>query len=175
MEVMPKRQCRGYSLFELVAVISVFSILIGVFLNRLAYVQELTEKTAMEMTVMNIRTGLRYKLAEIMVNNRQAELPALLTDNPLQWLEKPPENYAGEFSSHADLEIPPGNWYYDRQKNELAYRLNRSAHYPGNGEAPEIRYRVSGLVQEQNLNGIKSKVVSDIKLVPVNTIKWFQE
>src|ERR1035441_753558 len=113
---------RGSNLFELVVVICLVLTLVGVFAHRFLFLQELSEKTAMEMTVMNMRTGMRYQLAELMVQGRLYEMPAMLERNPILWLASPPANYAGEFDEASDEHIQLGNWYFDKKRRELVYQ-----------------------------------------------------
>jgi hypothetical protein len=49
------------------------AIVAGVLLERALYYQEYAEMTAMKMTVANMRSGLRYKVADLIMNNRLSE------------------------------------------------------------------------------------------------------
>ncbi|MBI3529782.1 MAG: hypothetical protein HY067_17665 [Betaproteobacteria bacterium] len=132
---------RGASQLELAVSIVLFAIFLAVFLERAFYYQEYAEKTAMEMTVANMRTGLRYKIADLIMNNRLSEMPTLADENPVIWLAEPPENYLGEFDS------PPrdgtaGKWFYDKRNRELVYTVNNRRHFmPYGGRDFTIRYR----------------------------------
>ena len=76
----------GASRLELVVSIVLVGIFATVFLERTLYYQEYAEMTAMEMTVANMRTGLRYKVAELIMNNRMSEIATLADENPMTWL-----------------------------------------------------------------------------------------
>lgn len=165
---------RGISTFELVLVIAVFTAFVGLFAYRFRYLQEYAEKTAVEMTVLNIRTGLRYKMADLMMQNRLYELPMLLKENPVNWLEKPPLNYVGEVSSQGGDEIRPGNWYFDARKKQLVYKLNLSDHFEWQGEGnPELRYSAVGLTQGVKRGDSVAQAVVGIKLVQTSDGRWF--
>jgi len=171
VKIIHPRQ-NGLSTLELVLAIALFTLLAGVAAYRFRYLQEAAEKTAVEMTVMNIRTGLRNKTAELMMENRMPELPALLQENPVNWLEKPPENYVGERSDQD--QIPPGSWYFDRKQQQLVYRLNLDGHFEGGGEGPaEIRYRAVGLMQSLKRGATEVSTVVGIKLEAVSAVRWF--
>ena len=91
-------QC-GASFLELAVCVALMAIFVGVLLERALYYQEYAEKTAMESTAENIRTGLRYKVADLILANRASEIPALAEENPINWLAERPPNYLGELDS----------------------------------------------------------------------------
>ena len=95
----------------------------------------------MEMTVANMRSGLRYKVADLIMNNRLSEIATLVDENPVKWLASLPENYMGEFDSAPRTAIA-GRWYFDRTKHELVYTPNNRRRFvPSSGEHFKSRYR----------------------------------
>lgn len=163
----------GFSLFELVVVICLFSILVGVFVHRFLFLQELAEKTAMETTVINMRTGMRYQLAELMVQGRSYEMSAMLERNPIVWLTTPPANYAGEFDEASAEPIPPGNWYFDKKRRELVYQPRHHEYIQDSKIQPEYRYAIRGWFTQQNDNQSQLPILTGIRLVEVTGVKWF--
>ena len=73
-------------MFELVVVIVITSVIVITLLNRFLYYQEMAEKSVMEMTVMNMRSGLRLRIAELIMQDRMSEAGRLLQENPITWL-----------------------------------------------------------------------------------------
>lgn len=169
---------RGFTLFELVVVIVITSLLAIILLNRLWYYQEVAEKTAMEMTVMNMRSGLRLRIADLMTQDRMGEAAQLAQENPIHWLETPPPNYMGEFNNPKQGALIPGNWYFDTGQQELVYLLQHNRFLkPGMGENPEgknaLRFHVTAVGHpRQNGNGTVHKI-EGITLVPVTQYHWF--
>jgi hypothetical protein len=134
-------QQHGASRLELAVAMLLVSIFVAVLLDRALYYQEFAEMTAMEMTVANMRSGLRYKVADLIINNRVPEIAALADENPMTWLASPPDNYLGEYDKAPQTAIE-GNWYYDRTDHELVYTLNKRRHFvPSSGEEFTVRYR----------------------------------
>jgi hypothetical protein len=150
-------QQRGASQLELAVSIVLFAIFLVVFLERALYYQEYAEKIAMEMTVANMRTGLRYKIADLIVNKRMAEIPALADENPVNWLAGQPENYLGEFDS-LPRDGTAGKWFYDKRNLELVYTVNNRRHFvPYDGRDFTLRYRVARI---QGPAGTSSRTAS---------------
>ena len=100
--------------------IVIFSVLAAVLLDRFSHYQELAEKAAMESMVRGIKTGLQIRLAELIIENRQAEAGVLESEDPVRWLESKPANYGGAYP-----EQPlPGTWYFDSRERHLVYVVN---------------------------------------------------
>ena len=165
---------RGASQLELAVSIVLIAIFLAVFLERTFYYQEYAEKTAMEMTVANMRTGLRYRIAGLMLDNRLSEIPALADENPVNWLAEPPENYLGEFDS------PPrdgtaGKWFYDRRAGELAYTVNNRRHFvPYDGRDFTIRYRAARIRGAAMTSSPGTRPQVWVELTPRQIYAWLQ-
>lgn len=87
----------------------VVAILIGVFLERSFFYVALAERTAMEVTVQRINTGLRLRRAADLVAGKPSPAAA------------PQDLFAFAF-----LAAPPaGPWRYDPGAGELAYGTAR--------------------------------------------------
>ncbi len=117
----PIRGQAGLNQFEFMMVVIAIALLWMVALNRLRNLQEIAEKTTVEMTVRNIQSGLRWEMSERIVAGREASIAELAGGNPVRWLGKPPVDYLGEFSA-APADFLPGRWYFDTQRKELRYR-----------------------------------------------------
>lgn len=116
---------RGYSRFELVFVIIIASIVMLVLLDRTRHFQALAEKHAMQMTIINMRSGLRLQVAELLIAERMDEVDDLVTENPINWLEAPPPNYLGELRNPQRSTLPGNTWYFDPGRRELVYIPHR--------------------------------------------------
>jgi hypothetical protein len=163
---------RGASRLELAVVVAVFGALATVFLERTLYYQEYAEMVAMEMTVANLRTGLRYRVAELLLQDKVSEIPTLADANPMDWLQTRPENYIGELDS-APEEERRGAWYFDRGRRELVYTANNRRFFsPSVYRDFSVRYRtmrVGG--REIDGAGIAQEWVA---LVLVSDYRWLQ-
>jgi prepilin-type N-terminal cleavage/methylation domain-containing protein len=162
------RQCvAGFTLLELMVVICIASVLATVFAGRLLYYQELAEKATFELVLARTKMGLRIHMAELIMTRRQQQVIDLEKENPMQWLEEPPPNYAGEYSA------PPksGHWYYATREHEMVYVPTYSSYLDAATAAiGELRFRVVVPMQDDPATG--SKTPAGVGLKPVREYKW---
>ncbi len=145
LQISPARTSQsGFTLFELIVVIVIISVLAATLLNRVLYYQEQAERTAMVEVAAAIQTALVLQYGQLMIHHREAEIPALAVENPMNWLLKRPANYAGEFFAPTPTSVRSGNWVFDLKSRELIYIPSSTSHVaPGNDGYKWIRYRVS--------------------------------
>lgn len=148
--------------------VAVIAALAAVLLDRLLYLEEQAEKTAMESAVQTIRAGLRYRLAELLGRGDARGIARLAAENPMGWMDRPPAGYRGEFAGRAPA-ADEAQWYYDTERRELAYRprLTRYLRAPG-GDGAEIRFRVVALPRDAVRETAQWAV-----LEPVEPYRWF--
>jgi len=154
----------GFSLFEFFVAASVISLIAALLLERLLVYQEYAERTAMELTVTNMRSGLRLRTAEFMTQGRLHEVGKLINENPVRWLETPPPNYLGELAHPVPAALPQGNWYFETTTRELVYlpRDNRFFTAAWNSRKDAMRFHVVGVRQAP---GTKDRAESRIEWV----------
>ena len=164
----------GASLLEFTVCMALIGIFVGVLLERALYYREYAEKTAMESTAENIRTGLRYKVADLILANRVSEIQTLADENPMNWLAERPGNDLGELDS-VPADEPKGQWYFDKRNRELVYTVNNRRHFsPSSYRDFSVRYRAmrvsAGAVTDRSSNFASTWV----SLVLVAEYGWFQ-
>ena len=145
--VLPLAAARntGYSMFEFIVLVVLTSVMGVGLADRLNYYQELTEKTVMEASVRNIRSGLLMRRAELLVQENVIETAKLLKQNPITWLENPPINYVGELSAERIQTVPAGSWYFNTSIGELVYFPNLRRHLEIENQEKTIRYQVTAI------------------------------
>lgn len=111
----------GLSHLEFSVMLAVLALIWLAALNRLHEVQEMGEKTAVEMTIRNIQSGLRLEMSERIMTKHESSIVEMAGSNPVNWLEKKPDNYLGEFPGIPDR-FSSGSWYFDTSRHEISYR-----------------------------------------------------
>ena len=161
-----KRQ-PGFTLFELLVIILLVSVLSLVLYDRFLGYQALAEKTAMEMTVINMRSGLRLRVAELMMEGKMDEIAGLVHENPINWLAAPPANYIGALQNPEQSAIPGNAWYFDTSRHELIYMPDRANIFAAEPRASAVRFRVAATIQPPVKGGSKIPKVEGVTLVRI--------
>lgn len=139
---------RGFTLIELIVVISIVAILASVLLNRMQLYQEQAEKAAMEQTAGALQSALTLRYGSLLTKNTGSDAPALAKENPMNWLAKPPANYAGEFYDITPRSAAPGNWAFDLKTRNLIYFVDRGDHFtPDKDGRTWVRYHANLLYE----------------------------
>ncbi|MEO8006967.1 MAG: hypothetical protein ABI728_00380 [Betaproteobacteria bacterium] len=160
-------------MFEFAAAIAIIAVFGGVLLQRMLYLQEYAEMTAMELTIANLRTGLRYKTGDLLIRDKVSEIALLADENPINWLENHPDNYQGEFDLTPDADLR-GKWYFDKARRELVYTVNNRRHFlTASDQDYALRWHAVRLpVNEQRVSRNESSV-QWVALVQVGGGRWF--
>lgn len=167
---------KGFTLLELVVVAVVIGVLVAVFLDRVLFYQEQVEKVVMETTVRNIRSGLRLRLADMVIHNRRSEILLLAGENPINWLATKPGNYLGEYDGSKPEEIQASGWYFDAKDKTLVYLPDMAEHFqPDPAGRKRVRYRVAPVYERDKENGVAAdnKIVEDVELELREPYRWF--
>ena len=164
----------GATSVEFALCLALMAIFVGVLLDRALYYQEYAERTAMEMTAKNIRTGLRFKVADLILDNRASEIAKLADENPLNWLAERPPNYLGELDSAPEDE-PKGQWYFDKRNKELVYTVNHRRHFsPSTYRDFSVRYRAMRVSAGAITDSAPNPAGTWVNLVLVAEYGWFR-
>ena len=169
-------RARGFSLLELAVVACVLSVLLAVLLNRLTFYQEAAERAQFESTLQTYKTALQIRLAELMLERREAEVRTLETGNPAELMAEKPANYGGDYPASPQS----GTWYFDYHTHELVYIVNTGdrlslvgANGPqGAGSPKQLRFKVRVIYQPISAPGGKVNGIAGIMLMPGRVYQW---
>jgi len=166
----------GFSLLELVVVIVLIALLMQIAIARLLALQADAERVAMDTMIGTLRSALGMKVAESLVRDATAQLPALEGSNPTERLAELPRNYVGEFEAPPPGTIEDGNWYFDRADRTLVYLVRNRTHFSGGAaDPPRARFSVKLVYADKNGNGrfeAGIDAVEGLSLAPVEPYQW---
>jgi prepilin-type N-terminal cleavage/methylation domain-containing protein len=167
---------RGFTLLELIVVITIIVLLMGFFLDRALYYMEQAEKTAMEEVAGSIQSALTMQYGQALTRGKSSDIAALAQDNPMNWLQERPRNYGGEFFDPAPQAVESGNWMFDLKSRDLVYVI-RNANYfkPGKDGKKWIRFHVAVDHEASRLPSLKKtpRELTGIVFEPVERYSWF--
>lgn len=168
------RTSRGFTLLELIVVISVVAITATIALDRLYGYLSQAEKAAMEYNATMIKSGLWMSAASLMMAERTSGIPALAEQNPMNLLAQKPANYLGEIDGRKTEALKGGNWFYDASKHQVVYVVEHRRYFMP--EVPDdftIRYGMKVLYSEMELaQGKKVSYIAGVTLVPLTKYAW---
>jgi general secretion pathway protein G len=170
------RPSKGFSFLELVIVIAIIAILTALFMNRALFYQEQAEKAAMEQVAGAIQSALIMQYGLILTRGKPSDVAILARDNPINWLQKKPHNYAGEFYAPTPQSAEPGNWLFDLKTRNLVYLVRKAEHFkPGREGNNWIRFHVATRYAEPGLTLPQNAApeLTGIVFEPVETYSWF--
>lgn len=167
----------GFTLIELIIVIIIIVTLMGLFMNRMMFYQEQAEKVAMDGVVGAIQSALILQYGQILTRGKPSDLVALTQDNPMNWLQKKPNNYVGEFYEPTPLSVDSGNWVFDLKSRDLIYLVRNAGHFkPGRDGKNWIRFHAATLYEPSRLPSLRNAApeLTGILFEPVEPYSWFR-
>lgn len=169
------RFSKGFTLFELVIVIIIVMLMMALFLDRARFYQEQAEKTAMEGIVATVQSALVLQYGQLMTRGRAADVAALARDNPINWLQKKPRNYLGEFYDVSAAKLETGNWAFDLKTRELVYLVRNGENLKMEGRKL-IRFHVLQQYEASRLPSLQSASpeLTGLSFEPVVPYMWFE-
>lgn len=169
---------RGFTLFELVVVVSIVGVLGVVVLDRMRFYQEAAEKAAMEQTLGIVRSAMRLQIADRLLSGGAKDVATLAQANPMDWLAQQPRNYVGVRFAPKAGEIAGGNWYFDLKDRHLVYVVRLGNHFAmdhlGRLGRKQVRFElrlVAKSTQEQTSADVKE--IQGLVLAEVVPYRWF--
>jgi prepilin-type N-terminal cleavage/methylation domain-containing protein len=133
---------KGFTLIELLLVIIIIVVLVGTLITRVTYYQEQAEKTAMEQVAGALQSALLLQYFKLLTRGQEAEVKTLGGENPVHWLQRMPNKYAGEFDDPTPTTIHSG-WMFDLKSHDLIYVPDRSEYFiPGKDGKKWIRFHI---------------------------------
>jgi hypothetical protein len=168
------RTLRNLLLLEVLAITVFVGIMAAILLNRLAYYQEAAEKANMEMTISSVRSALRMRMATMMIEGREAQFPSLALDNPMEWLEQKPVNYAGVLSIQRAPGSLVGHWIFDPATRSLIYWVEHGEHFqPDSAGERKVRYQIVLMKEPPTAENSQISLITGARLVLAEPYKWF--
>ena len=116
-------------------------------LSALDDAKERAERLTVELTIRNMRTGMRVAMGEMLIEQREGEIATWEGSNPIRWLGGPPNGYRGECTAAERLGLSGGEWCFETEHRQLVFRPNRLDHLrvqsESGGECKDLSWSVA--------------------------------
>ena len=170
---------RGFSLFELLIVIVVLSVLLVVAVDRLLRLRFEAERVMVQSVMGALRSALYIEFAGAAARNQLARMELAGGSNPMLRLAERPDGYAGEFFGADPALFDPGTWYFDTRDRALVYLVRFPEVFvtPLAGP-PRLRLAVEPDYDDADNNGRFDPgrdSIRGLKLVPLEPFYWKNE
>ncbi len=191
---------RRLSRLETVFVVIILLVLVSVFLNYMIVMMARAERSMVENSIVNMNSALRIQALHALANNDGAEIGKLRHANPVALLEREIDwaqsqasestristlvrarnsamlpNYAGELTTEAGLELEPGSWYFDTEKDALVYLVRNAEVFRSELPGPaRLRFQLQtgNAENPDKAAGNGGNAISQIGLQPMDEYQW---
>jgi len=143
----------GFTLFELIVVISIISVLFVFAANRLMKLAVQAERAQVQQTIGTLKSALAMEIAAHVARDTIPELEKWIGANPMDLLADPPKSYLGALDHPDPAGIEGGHWYFDRRQGLLVYRVYNEREFVTSLPGPKrIRWRLEPVYEDRNGN-----------------------
>ena len=167
---------RPLSRLELALTVIVISSCAVALMHRLAYLEAVAEATALNLTVRNLGTGIRFYVSTRLLQGNHDEIAALAGSNPVGTAIDPPPGYIGALRDVKPANIQPGQWYFDEDNALLTYHIVNTDYFQRSGPGPvRVRMKLKLIYDDKNGNGRFDPEVdaaTEISLQILDPLKW---
>ena len=167
MGFYPVKQ-QGFSLLELVVVVCIIAVLMAVAYQRFERMSEEAERASFYGDLSAFQALINRQIIKWYISSTAIEKRALEQRNPVEWLERPPHNYGGEISASQLDGMVGARWYYLKDKNWLAYKVQRTLGLQNKG-GDVLAFRLKVSLKEKSMT---TGVVQAASLEAVTDFNW---
>lgn len=173
------RSERGISLFELLIVIVIISVLLVVAVDRLLALRFEAERTTVQSVIGALRSALYIEFAAAAARGQINRMDTAGGSNAMLRLAQTPDSYAGEFFGADPALFEPGTWYFDTRDRALVYLVRFPQEFVTSlSGPPRLRLAVEPDYDDVDRNGRFDPgrdPVRGLKLVALEPYRWKTE
>lgn len=147
------RFSRSLSRLELALAVTLIGIFMGIFVQRVILLTVAAEATALELMIRNLRTGMMLYVSRQLLEGRRDRIEELAQSDPFVVMDIPYGNYGG-VATAAEIEgVEAGQWFYDRDDNELVYKVVNRDYFRNDEGTDLVRLKTVLSYDDRNNDG----------------------
>lgn len=168
-------QQQGFTLLELVVVITIISALVVVALDRFYKLMVDVERTTMEYNLGVMRSAIGIQIAAHFAAGDMEGLLQLANSNPMGLLAEKPNNYIGAFTLYDLDKLDKGSWFYDERSQTLIYLVRNSVYFESALDDPKrARFKIFPVYSDRITGDIKKGYISGLTLKRLEPYGWLR-
>ena len=165
----------GFTLLELVVVITIISALVVVALDRFYKLMVDVERTSMEHDLGVMRSAIGMQVAAHFVAGDLQGLLRLAESNPMDLLAEKPTNYLGVFSSYDWEDLKTGSWIYDSGSQTLVYLVRNHVFFESTLDNPaRARFKIFPVYSDRITGDLNQKYIAGLTLKQIEPYQWLR-
>jgi general secretion pathway protein G len=165
---------RGFSFLELLAVITIISILAVIALDYYRKLLVDVERTSMQHDLGVMRSAIGLQVAEHFLAGNMDGLKGLVNSNPMDLLAEKPTNYLGVISHQEPDELETGSWYYDSDINALIYLVTNQRYFKSELRPAQARFKIYPVYSEKKQGNAIRTYQSGLSLKAMEPYRWLK-
>jgi hypothetical protein len=123
----------------------------------------------LELVALDLRASVNLRVAELVLENRFKDLPALADQNPMDLLDRKPQNYLGVLGRSGMQDVVTPGWYFNPASKEVVYYVDSGRYFAPDDQG---RMRVAWRVKlVQGVGGAAAPQWAHLELV--QPYRWF--
>jgi general secretion pathway protein G len=132
---------RGFTRFQFGIIVAVYGGFLFVLFDRVMDTLARVEENEVTWMRVAVETSMNSEALALLIRGKEAQIPLILGKNPIEFLDRLPRNYLGEFCSLDTKKVTPGNWYFDKCDMKLVYLL-KNRKFLADGQSNVLKFKV---------------------------------
>ena len=163
----------GFSLFEVMVVIFVISILGVVALDYYYKILVDVERTSMMHDLGAMRSAVSMQVAKAYASRNGEDLRGLVGTNPVELLKEKPENYSGAVSGENIDKVEKGTWFFDPEQGSLNYLVRNQLYFETSVSGSVMaRFRIEPTYIRSDSAAVKK--ISGLEIKALEPYHWIR-
>lgn len=167
------RLTRPLSRLELAGAVILIGIFISVFVQRVMLLTVAAEAASLNLTIRNLRTGITLFVSEQLLEGRTDHIADLVESDPFNLMQTS-YDYGGAKTTAEIAAAKPGQWFYDRDRHELVYKVVNSDYFMNAEGTNLVRLKTVLNYDDRNQDGSYERGIDRPRSVALRVVDKYE-